>query len=102
MTWLHAPRVIATPNRTMSTMSRASTLQTTGVGGTAARVHRGAAGQNGPAIVTLVTTGTDVWSVPVGTTLTDEQYQAYLAGQLCVNVHRDAHKDGEIRAQLRP
>ncbi len=78
------------------------TVQTTGLDATAAHVHQGAVGQNGPVIVTLVKTGTDVWSVPVGTTLTDAQYQAYLAGQLYVNVHSDANKGGEIRAQLRP
>ena len=78
------------------------TVQTTGLVATAAHIHQGAVGQNGPVIVTLVRTGTDVWGVPVGTMLTDAQYQAYLAGQFYVNVHTDAHKDGEIRAQLRP
>jgi hypothetical protein len=77
-------------------------VQTNGVAATAAHVHQGAVGQNGPAIVTLVKTGTDVWSVPVGTTLTDAQYKAYLDGQLYVNVHSDANKNGEVRAQLRP
>jgi hypothetical protein len=38
----------------------------------------------------------------VGTVLTDAQYQAYLAGNFYVNVHSDAYKGGEIRAQLRP
>lgn len=78
------------------------TVQTTGLAATAAHIHQGAVGQNGPVIVTLVKTGTDVWGVPVGTSLTDAQYQAYLAGQLYVNVHTDANKGGEIRAQLRP
>ena len=78
------------------------TVQTTGLVATAAHVHQGAVGQNGPVIVTLTRTGTDIWAVPVGTTLTDAQYQAYLAGQLYVNVHTDANKGGEIRAQLRP
>jgi len=78
------------------------TVQTSGLDATAAHVHQGAVGQNGPVIVTLVKTGTDVWSVPLGTTLTDAQYQAYLAGQLYVNVHTDANKGGEIRAQVRP
>lgn len=78
------------------------TVQTTGLVATAAHIHQGAVDQNGPVIVTLVKTGTDVWGVPVGTTLTDAQYQAYLAGQLYVNVHTDTNKGGEIRAQLRP
>jgi hypothetical protein len=83
-------------------MTLVGTVQTTGLVATAAHVHQGALGQNGPVIVTLVKTATDVWSVPVGTTLTDAQYQAYLAGRLYVNVHTDANKDGEIRAQIRP
>ena len=78
------------------------TVQTTGVAATAAHIHQGAVGQNGPVIVTLVQTGTDVWGIPVGTTLTAEQYQAYLAGNLYVNVHSNANKGGEIRAQIRP
>jgi hypothetical protein len=78
------------------------TVQTTGLVATAAHIHQGAVGQNGPVIVTLVQTATNVWGVPVGTALTDAQYQAYLAGQLYVNVHTDANKGGEIRAQLKP
>ena len=78
------------------------TVQTNGLVATAAHVHQGAPDKNGPVIVTLVTTGTNIWSVPVGTTLTDAQYKAYLAGELYVNVHTDENKGGEIRAQLRP
>jgi len=86
----------------MDCMMLVGTVQTTGLVATAAHIHQGAVGQNGPVIVTLVKTGTDVWGVPVGTSLTDAQYQAYLAGQLYVNVHTDANKGGEIRAQLKP
>ena len=53
----------------------------------------GAVDQNGPVIVTLVKTGTDVRTVPVGTTLTDAQYKAYLDGQFYVNVHSDSNMD---------
>jgi len=83
-------------------MMLVGTVQTTGLVATAAHIHQGAVGQNGPVIVTLVQTATNVWGVPVGTALTDAQYQAYLAGQLYVNVHTDANKGGEIRAQLKP
>src|SRR5262249_10301974 len=78
------------------------TVQTTGVNGTAAHVHQGAPGENGPVIVTLIKQTADVWTVPNGTVLTDAQYQAYVAGNLYVNVHTDANKGGEFRAQLRP
>jgi hypothetical protein len=78
-------------------------VTTSGIDGTAAHIHMGAPGQNGPVVVTLVRDGANnVWMVPADTTLTPEQYEAYWAGQLYVNVHSAAHSSGEIRAQLRP
>jgi hypothetical protein len=78
------------------------TVQTTGINATAAHVHRGAPNENGPVVVALVKTSADVWSVPLGTSLTASQYEDYLAGRLYVNVHSDRYKDGEIRAQVKP
>ena len=40
--------------------------------------------------------------MPLGTKLSQAQEAAYKAGQLYVNVHSDAHKDGEIRGQINP
>ena len=77
-------------------------VTTTGVAGIAAHIHQGAMGQNGPVIIPLTKTADNAWSVPPGTKLTDTQYDAFKAGQLYVNVHSDAHKGGEIRAQLKP
>jgi len=77
-------------------------VKTTGVAATAAHIHLGAAGQNGPVIVTLTRTGEAEWSVPPDTKLTDEQMKSYKAGHLYVNVHSDAYKGGEIRAQITP
>jgi len=77
-------------------------VNTSGVTATAAHIHHAAAGQNGPPIVTLVKTGPNSWAVPPGTTLSSAQYQAYWDGLLYVNVHSDANKGGEIRAQLKP
>jgi hypothetical protein len=78
------------------------TIKTTGIAGTVAHVHTGAIGQSGPPIVTLVKTSEGVWSVPPGRKLTEDQYRAYKAGELYVNVHSAEHPSGEIRAQLKP
>ena len=67
-----------------------------------AHVHAGAAGANGPVIIPLTKTAEGVWSVPPGTKLSAEQLKAYQAGGLYVNVHTEANKGGEIRAQLMP
>ncbi len=82
--------------------SVSGSVKTTGIEGTVAHIHQGAAGQSGPPIITLTKGDGGVWSVPEGSKLTDDQYAAYKAGNLYVNVHSDAHKPGEIRAQLKP
>jgi hypothetical protein len=38
-----------------------------------------------------------VWNVPLGTKLTDAQYESYKAGNLYFNIHSAANKAGEIR-----
>lgn len=75
-------------------------VSTTGVAGTMAHIHLAAKGVNGPVIIPLAKNGDGGWTVPAGSKLTDAQYQAYKSGDLYVNVHSDAHKGGEIRAQL--
>jgi hypothetical protein len=82
--------------------SVSGSLTTFGVDGTAAHIHQGAVGQSGPPIITLTKGDNGVWSVPAGSKLTDDQYAAYKAGGLYVNVHSADHKPGEIRAQLKP
>jgi hypothetical protein len=84
-------------DRTVSGMVRTSNLA-----GTAAHIHLGTMGQNGPVIAPLTKTADNTWSVADGTKLTDAQYDAYKAGNLYINVHSTANPNGEIRAQLKP
>ncbi len=76
-------------------------IMTMGLDGTMAHIHQAAAGQNGPVIITLEKSGSQ-WLVPSGAILTEAQYAAYKEGNLYVNVHTEANKGGEVRAQLRP
>ena len=78
-------------------------ISTTGLEGTMAHIHMGSEpGKNGPPIITLEKGADGSWSVPAGAKLTDEQYAAFKAGSLYVNVHSADHKGGEIRAPLKP
>jgi hypothetical protein len=82
--------------------SVAGSITTTGVAGAAAHIHEAPPGRNGPVIIPLTKSGDNVWAVPAGAKLTENQYESYKGGNLYVNVHSAAHKDGEIRGQLKP
>ena len=82
--------------------SVSGSVTTSGVAGTMAHIHLAATGKNGPVIIPLTKSGDSTWSVPAGAKLTDDQYKAYKAGDLYVNVHSAANKGGEIRGQLKP
>ena len=82
--------------------SISGSVTTAGVAGTAAHIHMGAAGKNGPVAIPLTKSGDNGWVVPAGTTLTDAQFAAFKAGTLYVNVHSASNKGGEIRGQITP
>ena len=77
-------------------------VRTTGMDAVAAHIHDGAAGTEGPVIITLIRTGPDTWSVPQGAKLSDAQYKDYKDGKLYLNVHSKKHKGGEVRGQMKP
>ena len=73
-----------------------------GMNATAAHIHLGARGRNGPIVIGLVKTSDTSFKVPDGAKFTAQQYAEYQAGHMYVNVHSAAHKSGEIRGQLAP
>lgn len=77
-------------------------IKTEGVDGTAAHIHAGGPGEKGPPVITLEKGENGTWIVPAGAALTDEQYAAYKAGKLYINIHSAANKGGEIRGQIKP
>ena len=88
--------------RVLPDRSVSGSVTTNGVAGSAAHIHMGAKGQNGPVIVPLNKTGDNVWSVPPSIRLNDQQYEAYGLGNLYINVHSAANPGGEIRGQIAP
>ncbi|MFN7123192.1 MAG: CHRD domain-containing protein [Hydrogenophaga sp.] len=60
------------------------------------------ASQNGPVTVPFTKTGDNTCVVPAGAKLTPAQLAACNMGSFYVNVHSNANKGGEIRAQLKP
>lgn len=69
---------------------------------TAAHIHQGYAGQNGPVLVPLEQDLVDPghWSASAG--LDDAGLGDYLDGRLYVNLHTPANPGGELRGQLAP
>jgi hypothetical protein len=78
-----------------------ATITVTGMTATAAHIHEGAAGANGPVIVPFTKTGDNTFAAPEGAKLTESQYASYKAGNLYVNVHSARNPGGEVRAQIK-
>lgn len=83
-------------------LSVTGSVKTSGIEGVAAHIHLAEVGKNGPPVVTLTKGEGGTWTTPAGAKLTEDQYKAFKAGNLYVNVHSAAHKGGEIRGQLQP
>lgn len=88
--------------RVLMDRSVSGSVMTSGVAGTAAHIHLGVPGENGPVIIPLNRTADNTWSVPASIRLNDTQYEAFRLGNLYVNVHSAANPGGEIRGQLTP
>jgi hypothetical protein len=76
-------------------------VSVTGMTATAAHIHTGAPGANGPVAVGFTKSNDNTFVAPDGAKMTEEQYAAYKAGNTYVNVHSAKNPGGEIRAQLK-
>ena len=83
------------------TRAASANITLTGMTATAAHIHLGATGVNGPIIISLVSGSAGVFSSPADTVLTADQFKAYKQGNLYFNAHSAAFPGGEIRGQIR-
>lgn len=74
-------------------------IVSSGIAGSAARIHDGLPGSSGALVVSLEG-GPVVWTVPANTTLTDAQIARLYSGALYFSVTSSTFPDGEIRGQL--
>ena len=74
----------------------------TGMAATAAHIHTGVLGVNGPVIFPMTQTeaGSGIWVTAADATMTDAQIANLKAGGLYFNAHSTAFPGGEIRGQI--
>jgi hypothetical protein len=84
-----------------TTRAATGNITVSGMATTAAHVHLGAVGVNGPISVPLTLASGNVWAVPANTRLSAEQFLAYKQGNLYYNAHSTLFPNGEIRGQIR-
>lgn len=82
------------------TRAASGSITLTGMTATVAHIHLGGVGANGPVIVPMASTSTGVFSIPVNTVFTADQFKAYKQGNLYFNAHSAAFPGGEIRGQI--
>ena len=87
--------VTVTPDRSVKVKVTVS-----GMAATAAHIHEGASGSNGPVIVPLDKSGDNEFVSKAEAKLTEAQYDAFKASRTYLNVHSTKHAGGEVRAQL--
>jgi hypothetical protein len=76
-------------------------ISVSGMTATAAHIHEGRAGANGPVLVPLTKSGDNAFVAAPGAKMTEAQCASYRAGNTYVNVHSDKFKGGEVRGQLK-
>lgn len=69
---------------------------------TAAHIHTGYAGRNGPPIITLESNNGNILTIPAGAGLDASQLTDLDNGALYINVHTSDNPSGEIRGQIIP
>ncbi len=84
-----------------SDRSVSGSISVFGMTPTAAHIHDGAMGVNGPVVITLTKASENTFTVPAGSMLNEAQYSSLRAGNFYVNVHSAAYPNGEIRAQIK-
>jgi riboflavin synthase alpha subunit len=85
-----------------ATRAFTASVTVTGMTTTAAHIHPGAVGVNGPVLVPLAESpaGSNVWVAASGATLDEAQLAQLRAGELYFNAHSAAFPNGEIRGQI--